>query len=180
MDFVPTILEIAGARHPPDLKYHGRQISPLRGRSWVPFLSSLKAPGSLASALTRTSIHSSDYAVGFEMCGSASLRRGDWKITYVPRPRGPQKWELFNIDTDPGETTDLKQENRAKFNELLGLWEQYKHDVGVVGLREEYEGTETTENLSRDDDIFSDPYGWIKYIRRPEVTPERLRAVIPN
>ncbi|KAH8807309.1 alkaline-phosphatase-like protein [Xylogone sp. PMI_703] len=179
MDFVPTILELAGLQHPANLVYNGRRIAPLRGRSWAPFLSSLKSPTSLATALTKTSIHTTDYAVGFEMCGSASLRRGDWKITYVPHPRGPQKWELFNIDKDPGEITNVKDENPAIFKDLLQLWEEYKKDVGVVGLREEYEEKNASNNGPSEDDIFSDPYGWIKYIKRPEITPDRLKPIIP-
>lgn len=98
----------------------------------------------------------------------------------MPHPRGPQKWKLFNIEKDPGETTDMKKENPQTFQELLQLWEQYKKDVGVVGLREEYEHKNASDQNSSEDDIFSDPYGWIKYIRRPELTPERLKGVIPT
>lgn len=182
MDIVPTILELAGLQHPGS-SYQGRPIAPLRGRSWVPFLNALASQDSSLSSLTKPSVHSPDYAVGFEIAGSGALRRGEWKITFVPAPRGPQKWELFNIAVDPGETRDLREERKEVFEELLGLWEEYKKEVGVVGLAGEYErvvqGKVTGKGGASVLDEFEDPYGWIKYIGRPERTPERLKGLIP-
>jgi arylsulfatase A-like enzyme len=64
MDFVPTILELAGLQHPVDLTYRGRPIAPLLGCSWVPFLSALKSSASETSGHTNSSIHNTEYAVG--------------------------------------------------------------------------------------------------------------------
>ncbi|EXJ77351.1 arylsulfatase [Capronia epimyces CBS 606.96] len=183
MDLVPTILELAGLEHP-GTSYQGRPIAPLRGRSWVPFLSAFASPSSLISTtgVTTPAIHANDYAVGFEIAGSGALRRGDWKITFVPAPRGPQRWELFNIASDPGETTDLRDAQPQVFEELLELWQEYKQEVGVVGLAGEYGSSEQGKangNHVNLHDEFEDPYGWIKYIGRPQHTPERLKHVVP-
>lgn len=178
MDLVPTFLSLAGLEHP-GTEYNGRAIAPLLGHSWVPFLKAVMSKAALANGQP-THIHAEDYAVGFEIAGSGALRQGDWKITFVPKPRGPQKWELFNVRLDPGETNDLRETEPDKFNQLLALWEKYKKDVGVVGLAGEYpsvvQGKYSGEGAV---DEFSDPYAWIKYIGRPERTPERLKSVVP-
>lgn len=118
--------------------------------------------------------------MGFKVAGSGALRRGDWKITFVPAPKGPQRWELFNIRQDPGEVTDLSEEHPRLLEEMLKLWDEYKNDVGVVGLAGEYEnGIQGNAKTSLVDEM-EDPYAWIKYIGRSEITPERLKGVIPT
>ncbi|KAK6065203.1 arylsulfatase [Seiridium cupressi] len=174
LDIVPTVLEIAGLKHPDT--YKGRQIAPLRGRSWVRFLSLVQATGSGGS---RTEIHDRDYVMGFEVAGSGALRRGDWKITFVPAPKGPQRWELFNIKDDPGEVHDLAKEFPDLIEKMLKLWEEYKHDVGSIGVAGEYEAGVQGDARTTADEM-DDPYAWIKYIGRPEIIPDRLKNIVPS
>ncbi|KAJ0420219.1 alkaline-phosphatase-like protein [Aspergillus carlsbadensis] len=175
MDIVPTILEMANLSHP--AQYKGKNVAQLRGRSWVPFLSQVGSnPASDIDQVHR--IHGPDYAVGFEIAGSGALRKGDWKITFVPAPNGPQKWELFNIRDDPGEVHDLALERPELLEEMLKLWEEYKTDVGSVGVAGEYE--QSVQGAGKMLDEMDDPYAWIKYIGRPEITPERLKSVVPQ
>ncbi|OAL42990.1 alkaline phosphatase-like protein [Pyrenochaeta sp. DS3sAY3a] len=168
MDVVPTVLELAQLKHPGTM-YKGRQISGLRGRSWVDFLS-----------CKDKEIHDSNYVTGYEIAGSGALRRGDWKLTFVPAPKGPQKWELFNIKEDPGETNDLAGQHPALFEELLRLWNEYKEEVGVVGVAGEYPTAIQGDPKTTLIDEFEDPYCWIKYIGRPELTPKSLRGIVPS
>jgi arylsulfatase A-like enzyme len=175
MDLVPTMLDMAGIEHPGST-YKGRQIAPLRGKSWLPFLDAMSS----CQGFSREPIHAPDYAAGFEIAGSGAVRRGDFKITFVPAPRGPQRWELFNVREDPGETNDLKEKLPGLFNEMLGLWEQYKKEVGVVGLAGEFKHYLPGDKSAKVIDEFSDPIGWIKFIGRPEITPDRLKDVIPQ
>ncbi|KAL6399445.1 Arylsulfatase [Ilyonectria robusta] len=178
MDIVPTILEMAILQHPGTC-YKGREIAPLRGRSWTKFFSLIYSNVE-ANGHAEAEVHDQDYVVGFEVAGSGALRRGDWKITFVPAPKGPQRWELFNIRQDPGEVTDLSEEHPHRLEEMLKLWDEYKNDVGVVGLAGEYEnGIQGDARTSLVDEM-DDPYAWIKYIGRPEITPERLKGVIPT
>jgi arylsulfatase A-like enzyme len=173
MDIVPTVLEYAKLQHP-GTQYKGREIAPLKGRSWVKWLNLLDNDGA------KPELHGDDYVMGFEIAGSGALRRGDWKITFVPAPKGPQRWELFNIRQDPGETNDLSDMHPEMMKEMLVLWDEYKNDVGVVGVAGEYHDAVQGDPKTTVVDEFEDPYCWIKYIGRPEITPERLRGVIPN
>jgi arylsulfatase len=175
MDIVPTVLEMAELSHP--VQYKGKDVAQLRGRSWVPFLSQVSsAPTSDVDQVHQ--IHGPDYTVGFETAGSGALRKGDWKITFVPAPNGPQKWELFNIREDPGEVHDLATEKPELMKEMLELWKEYKTDVGSIGVAGEFESSVQGAGTMLDE--MDDPYAWIKYIGRPEITPERLKPVVPQ
>ena len=46
---------------------------------------------------------------------SWAMRRGPWKLLKNV-PDGP--WELFNLETDPLESTDLRTKNAPKYREL--------------------------------------------------------------
>ncbi|PSR83019.1 alkaline-phosphatase-like protein [Coniella lustricola] len=180
LDLVPTILDLAGLldKHPGGQLRNGQPIASLRGRSWKPFLHAIAT--SHDSTTMPSCIHDSDYAAGFEIAGSGALRKGDWKITFVPAPKGPQKWELFNIRDDPGETTDLVAARPDVFQDLLGCWEEYRNEVGVVGLAGEYPMAVQGDANTYAQDELEDPYAWIKYIGRPDKTPTHLAGQIPG
>ena len=55
-------------------------------------------------------VYGADELVGGEMGGGKWMRKGDYKATMVPAPYGPNEWRLYNVATDPGETTDLAAE----------------------------------------------------------------------
>ncbi|KLU91288.1 hypothetical protein MAPG_09809 [Magnaporthiopsis poae ATCC 64411] len=123
MDLAPTILQLAGAKSH-DGEYKGRKVERLRGASWTEFLADP----------AKTEIHGEDYEVGWELMGCGAFRKGFWKIDWVPPPMGLGRWELFDLAKDPGETEDLADKHPDKLKELVGLWEKYADDVGVVGL----------------------------------------------
>ncbi|KAL6874321.1 alkaline phosphatase-like protein [Trichoderma longibrachiatum] len=173
MDIVPTVLDLAGLKHP-GTEYKGRTIASLRGHSWKSYLES-------ASGWSRKSpIHDADYVTGFEIAGSGALRRGNWKITFVPAPKGPQRWELFDIEADPGETNDLSKKEPERLKAMLALWEEYRKEVGVVGLAGEYPRAVQGAQKTTLKDEMEDPYAWIKYIGKPQITPKELAAIVPS
>ncbi|KAI0536396.1 alkaline-phosphatase-like protein [Xylaria digitata] len=122
MDLAPTILDMAGVTHPAPT-YQGREIVPMRGKSMVPYL----------SKQTET-IHEKDFINGWETCGRAACRRGDWKIVFIPKPKGPERWQLYNLAKDPGEVHDLAEQEPEKLKELIKLWDIYVLETGVIPL----------------------------------------------
>ncbi|CAK7199488.1 hypothetical protein SEUCBS139899_002168 [Sporothrix eucalyptigena] len=130
MDIVPTFLAMAGVTHPASNKskgiYKGREVYPVRGTSWVPFLENGAAGGIDA-------IHGDDEFTGWELFGRAALRKGTWKIVNMPEDAfGKNRWELFDLSVDPGETNDLAESQPEKLSELLKAWDQYIMETGTV------------------------------------------------
>lgn len=122
MDLAPSILQMAGVPHPAP-QYQGREIVPMRGKSIYPW----------ATGQTER-IHEKDFIQGWETCGRAALRYGDWKIVYIPKPKGPERWQLYNLVSDPGEVNDLAESQPERLGQLLKLWDQYVIETGVIPL----------------------------------------------
>lgn len=122
MDLAPTILDMAGVKHPAPT-YQGREVVPMRGKSFYPW-----ARGESER------IHEKDFIQGWETCGRAALRFGDWKIVYIPKPKGPERWQLYNLADDPGEVHDLADAHPERLRQLLKLWDQYVIETGVIPL----------------------------------------------
>ncbi len=125
MDLAPTILEMAGVEHPAPT-YQGREVVTMRGKSMVPYLRN-----------AASSIHDKDFIQGWETCGRAAVRKGDWKIVFIPKPRGTEQWQLYNLARDPGEIHDLAEEEPERLKELIKLWDQYVLETGVIPLAPE-------------------------------------------
>ena len=125
MDIAPTLLELAGATHPAP-EYKGRLVTGLRGKSMASWLSGL-AKGT----------HPDDFVQGWELCGRGAIRKGDWKAVFIPAPKGPHRWQLYNLGMDAGEIHDLAEEQPGKLDELLKHWDQYVEECGVIPLHPE-------------------------------------------
>lgn len=127
MDIAPTILELAGIKHPAN--YKGREIEPMQGKSWVGMLE-----GDTQSPRT------SDDWLGWELFGNRAIRQGDWKITWLYQPLGTEDWQLFNLAEDPGEQQDLSNRFPKKRKQLIALWDEYVKTNGVIiGVRSPWE-----------------------------------------
>lgn len=122
MDIMPTFLELAGAKHPGST-YKGREVATMRGTSWVEYLRDPEAKGR---------IHEDEEVTGWELFGRCAIRKGKWKAVYVPKPHGPEKWQLYDVVADSGETKDLAEEYPDKFQELMTEWETYVKQCGVL------------------------------------------------
>jgi arylsulfatase len=118
-DFMPTLLEIAGATYP--RTHEGRELPPLIGKSWGPVL----------AGQTETIRTGQDY-LAWEIFGNRAVRQGDWKLRWQFKPYGKGDWELFNIAADPGEHKDLAKERPDKLQALLALWDSYVRTNNVI------------------------------------------------
>ena len=128
MDVMPTILELAGVQHPAALcagrqkaPYRSRQVYNMTGKSWVRYFSS-------SGPLDEQGIYGDDFWFGWELHNMASLRKGKWKIVHLledSHTGGKGRWELFDLEQDPGETNDLAERMPLRVKELLALFDQY-------------------------------------------------------
>ena len=66
------------------------------------------------------------------MFGRRYVRDGRWKAVHIPPPTGTGHWELFDIEADPGEVTNLARENRDQLGKMVKQWNVYAAEKGVV------------------------------------------------
>jgi arylsulfatase A-like enzyme len=129
IDVMPTILDLLGLEVPPELA--GVAQRPLDGVSFAATIDDDDAP----------SEHVTQY---YEMLGCRAIYHDGWKaVVFHPMygfgydgsdpaiPFDEEPWELFHVDDDPAETTDLATEHPEKLRELIDLWwsEAQRHQV---------------------------------------------------
>ena len=110
-DIFPTILELSGAAYPKQFK--GNEIHPYIGKSILPLLNS-----------DNSLIKLSD-GYGWELFEMKAYIKDNWKILRLPLPMGTGNWELFNLETDPSETTDLSNQYPEIKEQLINAWNEY-------------------------------------------------------
>ncbi len=104
IDIMATCVELSGAKYP--ARFADHEILPLEGRSLA---------GGFAAD------RKEERALLFEHYGRAAIRKGPWKLV---RAGETQPWELYAIEEDRGESTNLSQKNPEKARELRELWEK--------------------------------------------------------
>jgi len=130
MDIAPTVLELAGVEPPQD-RFLGRDVADMEGRSFARVLDGAQTP-----------VYAATEAIGSELHGHRAMRRGRFKLVWeqapantwwpVPIPNSWYRWQLYDIDADPGESTDLSTDRPELVAELANLWEEYAVAHGVV------------------------------------------------
>ena len=118
-DIMPTLLDLAGIKHPREFK--GTKVEPMRGKSMARVLSG-----------SGNRLHEADAYIGGEMGGGKWMRQGSYKAVSVAKPYGTGEWNLFDLENDPGETKDLSKEKPELLSRLKSAWEKYAGEVGVV------------------------------------------------
>jgi arylsulfatase A-like enzyme len=128
-DIAPTILELTGVQ-PPRGHYGGRAVEPMAGRSLVPL-----AVGAVDRVYTETE------SIGYELAGNAALFQADYKLVRNYLPVGDNRWHLYNIATDPGETQDLSETMPERFELMQTLYADYAAANGVLPVPAGYDAT---------------------------------------
>jgi arylsulfatase len=110
-DIMPTLLEVTGTNYPTD--YQGNKLHELIGSSLIPTLNN-----------SSVDIHA-DKGMGYELFEMKAYIKGKWKILRLPVPMASGEWELYDIDKDPGETTDLSAQFPDIKQQLIESWNEY-------------------------------------------------------
>lgn len=115
VDIMATCLDVSGASYP--AVYRGETITPLEGRSLVPFWSA--APPSNTTRF-----------LYWEHEGNRAVRSGDWKL--VARENKP--WELYHLGRDRSEMNDLASSEPVRVAELAAKWDAWAARAFVLPL----------------------------------------------
>jgi arylsulfatase/uncharacterized sulfatase len=126
-DLAPTILDIAGVERPAG-EYAAKAVEPMVGSSLLEL-----ARGGAAW------VHSDDEAIGYELAGNAALFKGDYKIVKDRGPIGDDRWHLYDIVGDPGESEDLREHMPERFAEMMADYETYVHENNVLPVPDDYD-----------------------------------------
>jgi len=115
IDLAPTFYDLAGAKYP--LQFNGVTTNPLAGKSLLPVLT---GTGDIVNR---------GEPIFWERAGNRAVRKGNWKIvsTYPA-----YKWELYNLETDRGETSDVAGAHSDIVNELAADYVKWADNTGVV------------------------------------------------
>jgi arylsulfatase A-like enzyme len=104
VDWMPTMAALLGFTPPNDAKWDGMDVWPVIADQAPP-------------PAERTF-----YIVWRAARGSEAVRRGDWNL--LRRKNKP--WELYNLSSDPYETTDLSSQEPQQVRELTALYHQQR------------------------------------------------------
>lgn len=119
-DVMPTLLDLAGVRHPAP-QFAGREVAPMSGRSMRDFLEG-RAPR----------VHAPDEPYADELFGKRSVRLGTLKALNMRKPHGTGEWQLYDLSTDLAESRDLARERPEDLRRLVGAWEQWAGENNVI------------------------------------------------
>ena len=111
IDFMATCLDLAGSSYPNEFK--GRKPLPLEGKSLLPVFQGQQRDA-----------HE-------QLCWSVprhhAIRMGQWKAV-MPRTGGA--WQLFDLDHDGTETTDVAKREPERLKQLTDQFEVWRTRVG--------------------------------------------------
>jgi len=125
-DLTPTILSLVGVDDHAG-SWQGSAVEPIVGKDLSEFLAGDNSP-----------VHDESEFTGYELGGNSALFKGDYKIVINRFGQNDTDWHLFNIKTDPGETTDLAQQQPALLEEMLADYETYVQANNVLPMPEGY------------------------------------------
>jgi len=131
IDLAPTLLDLCGVEPPAGVKFDGRSLRPLlegNRATWPdrtlfthnPIDETNRYPGA---------VRTQKYRLVRELRGGA---QGGSK---AKADRQPSLWQLYDMQADPGETTDLAAKLPEVVAELSRQYEAWFDDVSSAGLR---------------------------------------------
>ena len=120
-DIPATLAQLAGAN-----------TQGMQGRSWVPLLN-----GQSKNPRGDGGIIAGQYF------GAQFARSGSYKAVWMPKPFGKDRWELFDVSKDPGETRDLSGVYPQRRAALIAAYQRYAKQNNIIRPnRSFYDGLE--------------------------------------
>jgi len=113
IDIFATAAELAGTTGAASAP--GAEASSVEGRSFAAELRGRQAAG-----------HDALY---WEHLGHRAMRRGDWKIVFVPANGA---WELYDLAVDPTELNDLATARPDVLDSMVADWDTWARRVGAT------------------------------------------------
>lgn len=110
IDFMPTLLELAGSDYPRE--FNGNTILPLEGKSLLPIFHGKQRDG-----------HDS---LSWELYGNRAIRQGDWKLVWGASEK---RWELYHLKSDRSETNNLAAQFPERVIQMARDWEAWQERV---------------------------------------------------
>jgi arylsulfatase A-like enzyme len=135
-DLVPTLLEVIGIEAPEAI--NGVPQMPMEGASF-------------AAALHDAAAGPRRRPQYFEMFGHRGLWQDGWKaVAYHPSgtPFETDRWELYHLDEDFSETTDLGEQEPARLKAMIETWWRVAEGSNVLPLDDRF-GPRFAENAAR-------------------------------
>ena len=125
-DVARTILSLSEVE-PAGARYRGKAVLPMTGKDLSPII---RGESSRA--------YSNEEVIGYELTGHSALFKGDYKLVRNKGPLGDGKWALYNIVSDPGETTNLRESMSHRFQEMLSDYAEFEQAHGILPPPEGY------------------------------------------
>ncbi len=112
IDVMATCVDVSGAKYPPDSG--SESAIPLEGRTLLP--------------LATHSAGQAERSLFWEHEGNKAMRRGPWKLVR----KYPGEWELYNMESDRTELTDLAAKDPARTREMATAWQAWADRARVL------------------------------------------------
>ncbi len=171
-DIAPTILEAAGITVPET--YHGVKQQPMDGKSMLYSFNNPKAPN----------VKKRQY---YEMFGNRAIWVDGWKAVTLHANRMPwevnvvlpfenDKWELYHVEKDFSESTDLSKKYPEKLKELQKIFDEEAWKYGVYPLYDDM----IMRLAKQQDRLFSDQKEFIYFAPGAFRIAEKSSAPVKN
>ncbi|WP_239498101.1 arylsulfatase [Ralstonia sp. GX3-BWBA] len=118
-DIFPTVLELAKAER--GSTRNGVPLEPLKGKSFVHVIDG-----------TAKAARNGNFERGEELFGNKAYRQGKWKISWLPKPYGEERWQLFDTQEDRGETQDLAAQHPELVAAMVSKYGKWAQENKVV------------------------------------------------
>ena len=115
IDIMPTLVEVAKSGYP--TQFNSSQILPMEGVSLVKSFH--------GKPLNRK------MPICFEHHGNCALRDGRWKVVSQYKKDSEREWELYDMEADRTELTDLSEQHPERLAKMKQQWQSWADRVGV-------------------------------------------------